>query len=489
MNKLKAEGRLARNLYATALTAVFVALLVVLNVIVFALTEFYGWYFYVTPQYKHEADGIAASYFDNADNQQVDIFFCMEKDDLEADTVYNLVWQTACQYEKKYSFINIENVNIYLDPQKVNRFKNVYDADGNQIGEQNITRDTVIFSSGDRFTVFRMSDFFFLQEDQRIDAYNGEEFMASGIRYVLDSSRPIVYFTTGHGEQISSAYAQLFVCAGYEMRVIDLSQEENVLDERAEIIVCMNPLYDFEKAAQDSGLHTDIDRLQEFIDNGGNFQLFLDPYVSGLDNLSAFISGYGLCVNQGVILRADDDDAVSLDGYTMMPTYASSVAATEIKALVSTSSSSRLIAREVSPLLLDDKNAQGFTVEALLCAGTASIPYQNGEAVGKADNHPFAALSSKKDGGQVALFSGVFMTAQDILQSDQRANRDFFYSLLEYTEDASTPKGATTLVFQSTLLEDLTIAESNRYARILILWVPLAVTLVGAVIIFKRKRA
>ena len=81
------------------------------------------------------------------------------------------------------------------------------------------------------------------------------------------------------------------------------------------------------------------------------------------------------------------------------------------------------------------------------------------------------------------------MTAQDILQSDQRANRDFFYSLLEYTEDASTPKGATTLVFQSTLLEDLTIAESNRYTRILVLWVPLAIVGCGTVIVLKRKRA
>ncbi|MBR6795294.1 MAG: hypothetical protein IKM52_04200, partial [Clostridia bacterium] len=67
--------------------------------------------------------------------------------------------------------------------------------------------------------------------------------------------------------------------------------------------------------------------------------------------------------------------------------------------------------------------------------------------------------------------------------------RDFFYSLLEYTEEAKTPTGATTLVFESTLLENLTIAESNRYARILILWVPLAVTLVGAVLLLKRKRA
>ena len=489
MNQHKTEGRIGRHLHAASLTAAFIAVLVVLNVIVFALTEFYGWYVYVAPQYEHRAEGVAASYFENEKDKKVDVIFCMEEDDLRNDIVYNLVWQTACQYKEKYAFINIKNINIYLEPQEVNRFKEVYDSDGNKIGEQNITRDTVIFSSGDRFTVFRMSDFFFLTSEQRITAYNGEEFMASGIRYVLDDVRPIVYFTTGHGEQISSAYAQLFVCAGYEMRTIDLSREESVLDERASVLVCMNPLYDFEKAAEDSGLHTDIDRLEEFIRKGGTFQLFLDPYVRGLDNLSGLLHTYGLSMKNGTVLRADEKDAVSIDGYTLMPTYASGDAADRIEALVGEVSSSRLIAKEVSPLTLQEKNDKGFSVQPLLYAGNLSVPYENGKAVGEEGAYPFAALSSQKNGGSVALFSGMFMTAQDILQSDQRANRDFFYSLLEYTEEAKTPKGATTLVFESTLLENLTIAESNRYARILILWVPLAVTLVGAVLLLKRKRA
>lgn len=489
MNKEKTEGRVGRQMYAAALTAAFIAVLVVFNVIVLALTEFYGWYVYVAPQYKHQADGIAESYFENTENKQIDVIFCMEKEDLESDTVYNLVWQTACQYKERYSFVNIKNVNIYLDPQEVSRFRTVYDSDGNKVGEQTITRDTVIFSSGDRFTVFRMSDFFFLTSERMIDAYNGEEFMASGIRYVLDSSRPIVYFTTGHGEQISSAYAQLFVCAGYETRVIDLSQEEAELDERASVIVCMNPLYDFEKAAQDSGLRTDVDRLETFIEDGGSFYLFLDPYVRGLENLLEFMDGYGLEISEGRILRADTEDAVSIDGYTLMPTYASGEAANSIKTLVDSASSSRLIAKEVSPLVLNAENPRGFSVQPLLYAGSSSVPYEGSKAVGEAGKYPFAALSSQEDGGHIALFSGVFMTAQDILQSDQRANRDFFYSLLEYTEDASTPKGATTLVFQSTLLEDLTIAESNRYTRILVLWVPLAIVGCGTVIVLKRKRA
>ena len=91
MNKIKTEGRLQRHLHAAALTAAFIAFLAVLNVIVFALTRFYGWYFYVAPQYKHHADGVAASYFENEADRQIDVIFCMEKEELEADTVYNLV--------------------------------------------------------------------------------------------------------------------------------------------------------------------------------------------------------------------------------------------------------------------------------------------------------------------------------------------------------------------------------------------------------------
>ena len=481
---------LERKAYSAALTALFLVAVIVVNAVVVILAEHYEWYFYVSPQYSHQANGISDDYFQNENNREVDIIFCMEKDDLENDPVYGLVWETAHQLRDMYSFINIENVNIYLNPEDVEGFKTIYDQDGNALGEQSITRSSVIFSTEDRFTVYQMSDFFFLSSEQVIEAYNGEEFMASGIRYVLDERQPIAYFTVGHGEQISAPYAQMFVCAGYEVRTIDLSKEEAELDERAEILICMSPLYDFEKAATDSMLRTDMEKLREFIDNGGSFHLFLDPYVGVLDNLSAFIADYGLSVGTGV-LRADDTDAVSVDGYTFMPTYASSDAASSIASLVREVTDSRLIAKEVAPLVLHEDNPQGATVQPLLCAGDASIPYDGEKPSGKEGAHSFAAIAeiNGENGGNIVLTSGIFMTAKDILQSDQRANRDYFYALMEYTEDAVTPKGATTLVFESTLLEDITIAEIHRYARILILWIPLLIVLVGTVIVIKRKRA
>ena len=490
MKMQKKQGRLERRAYGIVLTAVFVAAVVILNVLVMAFSDFYGWYFYVTPQYMHETGGMSDAFLENEDKQQVDIIFCMERDALEADTVYNLVLQTARQMEADYDFIRVvDNKNIYLDPQDFTRYQTVYDQDGNLIGKQTITKDSVIFDAGDNFTVFRMSDFFFLSSEQVIESYNGEEAMASGIRYVLDDTRPIAYFTQGHGEQLSSAYIQMFACAGYDVRMIDLSRDK--IDARATIIVCMNPLYDFEKAAAGSGLHTDMESLENFLLRGGSFYLFLDPYVKDLKNLSGLIASYGLSVDDS-ILRVQAEDAVSIDGYAFMPSYAQSKAASVIASSVQEACSARPFAKDVAPLILNADNERGALLEPLLNAGNMATPYQSTEPSGAAGIYPFSALASASEesgGGKIFLMSGIFMTAQDILQSDQRANRDFFYSVMEYTEGKSTPRGATVLVFESMLLENLTVGESNRYTRILTLWLPLAVMTTGIFIVKKRKRA
>lgn len=484
MKTKETQGRREFRLYSLVLTLAVLLAVVVFNVALGALAEAEGWYFYTAPQYAHEANGLPDNYFGDTQDKSVSILFCAEEEALTADSVSNLVWQTAAQFARKYTFINVKTVNIYLDPQEVEPYRPVYDAEGTLQEMKDISKESVIFVCGERHIVLSLSDFFFLDSQRYITAYNGEEAMAQGIRYVLHDVRPVAAFTVGHGETIAPAYASLLAYAGYDVRTVDLATEE--LHPLTEIVVCMQPLYDFEQAAEGSGLRTEMERIEDFLADGGSLQLFLDPYAGRLEKVDALLASFGLSAGEAV-LRADNQSAVSIDGYTFMPDFADNTLATAVKNKTDAATDARLVVKDAGVVTVGTPTKDA-TVYPLLTAN--ATPYREGEPVGEEDNLCLAARAelSGENGGSVLLVNGIYLTAGDVLESDGRANRDFFYAYLEETEAQRSPLGATTLVFESTLLEDLTLGEANRYARILVLWFPLVLLLCGTVILVRRRR-
>ncbi len=480
------KSRLTRASYGGAITIFVILLALFANGIVYSLAEHYGWYFYAEPRYEHRAGNVDDAYLGHDEGEHVKIIFCEERENIEREVTYNLVYQTALQMKEKYSFVDIKHVNIYLDPNEVEPYRTVYSEDGEKTGTRSITKETVIFDSGERFIAMDLSDFYFLSSDRYIESYNGEEAMAGAMRYVLTETLPIAYLTVGHGEQLASGFVQMLSYAGYDVRVIDLSSE--TIDPRASLVVCMYPLYDFEKAAEGSGLVTDMEAITDFVERGGSFYCFLDPYVQKPARLCEFLASYGIETGD-TVLRADASDAVSTDGYSFMPHFADSETGNRLSAAVSRVTDARMLAREVAPLALSQSNAQGARVDEILVSGDGTQPTKGGESVGDVGRYPFAALSSREDGGSVFVMSGVYMTAQDLLRSDQRGNRDFFYALMQETGDIRAPLGATTLMMNdSVLLEGLTMGTAHFYTRILVLWLPIAVVAVGAFVLLRRKR-
>lgn len=480
------KSRLTRASYGGTITVFVILLALFVNGIVYSLAEHYDWYFYAEPRYEHAVGRIDDAYYGYDEGEHVKIVFCETKENVEREVAFNLVYQTALQMKEKYAFVDIEHVNIYLDPDKVEPYRAVYSEDGEKTGTRSITKETVIFDGGDRFIAMDLSDFFFLSSERYIEAYNGEEAMASAMRYVLGDVLPIAYLTVGHGEQLASGFVQMLSYAGYDVRVIDLSSES--IDPRASLVVCMYPLYDFEKAAEGSGLTADIEAITAFIEGGGSFYCFLDPYVQKPARLCELLASYGIETGD-TVLRADTAAAVSVDGYSFMPQFADSGVGRRLEGVVSVVTDARMLAREVAPLVLNKNNEMGALVSEVLVTGDGAQPTKGGNAVGDAGSYPFAALAEREDGGSVFLMSGVYMTAQDLLRSDARGNRDFFYALMQETDGIRAPLGATTLLMNdSVLLEGLAMGTANFYTRVLVLWMPIAVIAVGAFVLLRRKR-
>ena len=98
---------------------------------IYGLSSRFGWYFATGETYEHTIGDATDGYLaEVADKGDVTILFCDARDSLEADSVFNLVWQTALQFSQKYDFISVENVNIYTNPERVEPYKYQREADG-----------------------------------------------------------------------------------------------------------------------------------------------------------------------------------------------------------------------------------------------------------------------------------------------------------------------------------------------------------------------
>ena len=474
---------------STAMIALFVAVVVVLNMIVYALAEHYGWYAYTTEKYEHTITDASVSYFAPLDTEDktVRIRFCMTEDALKQDVANALVYNTAKQFAQKYDFIELEYLNIYLDPAEVNQYRFETDPETGKKTEKNsISKESVIIDDGEQYTdfaVLSISSFFVLDENATILAYNGEEVMAAMIHRVLTEERGTVYFTRNHGESSSAVFYNLLVCAGYDVRELDLCANE--IPQDAAVIVISNPLYDFEKSEASSGIVSELDRLQAFLEGGGMLYVMLDPLVGALPHLDALLADWGL-QRQDATVR-DVSESLTSDGLTLMTEFGNGATAKKIAGRVEWASDARVVLKNASPIKLSGENAAGAVPEAILTSAPGSASYANGEQLSSAGSFPLAALARQRDGGSVFLVSSVFLAARDAIQSNGYANADLLYALFEEVDGASVPLGCSVLSFETDRLQGLTMGTAHLFTALLVGMIPLTALTVGAVIRIRRK--
>ena len=155
--KEKAKGLFrragARGEIGAATVAVVIALIVILNVIVYALGSKYSWVLYTAPRYEHTIGSSSETFFSDLDQgRDLKIRFCMNEEDLEGDAAYRLVLETARQFADKYDFISVDFINTVVYPDEVSRYKYgaapQYDEDGKKIKKNNVTKESVVVDAG-----------------------------------------------------------------------------------------------------------------------------------------------------------------------------------------------------------------------------------------------------------------------------------------------------------------------------------------------------
>ena len=503
-NKAKAAV-VADGRFPAVITVVLLAILIAANGIVYALTNYFGLYLYSSDTSEMDVSDAVDPLFKEMEKRgrKVEILFCMAEDDLAYHDTGAFVYYTAKQMAEKYSnVISLEYMNILTKidstgKSRASLINNEYKA---ALAEGEVLRDSsVVFTytstiTGQKHyrvltdnTSIGFASFFLLDASGNAVAYQGEEILAS-MSVLSTAEKPkLAYFTQYHGEVVDVSLTTLLICAGYDIRVLNLRNVSSI-PEDCDLLVISAPQTDFEKASADSGVRTEIEHLTAYVENGGHILATTHAYLKNpLKNLDAFFASYGISImREGDVTGIVKDSANSLptDPYTLVASYAEGKLLDTLKkrvpdlgGVVLTESAALKLSGNAKPLLFSSSAA---TLEA------------NGETVNTDGDYVLAATAQVNGKGNIVLVPSVYLTATDVMTSNTYSNRALIYGLIETQFMDSTqnaqylPYGCHSVNLMTDMLENLTARAARIYTAVIFL-IPTALA-VGGFVVLRRRR-
>ncbi len=303
-----------------ALTALIIAMVIVVNVIFSALSQKFLWYTDLTPDHLFTVSDACFDVIRNGDqgfeestspiekvneiraekqaadpnfdpsSMKINIIFCDDRDKWNADnTTAQYIYYTALQLVEEFpEHIALEFVNIVHNPTRLIKY-GAYD-NGN-----------VIVEFGTEFRLRHIDDFF-VANDEESDpwAYNGEKMFASAIMAVTRAESPVACLTVGHGETLpSDDLLKTLDTAGFEVKSLDLRTEE--VPSNCRLMIVFNPISDFMDSDDGVTEIDEIDKLDTYLDGGNSLMVFMSPDSLGtkrLDNFENYLEEWGITYNR-----------------------------------------------------------------------------------------------------------------------------------------------------------------------------------------------
>ena len=292
-----------RSLTGTAVTALVIALVILINVAVGALFSGQLWWIDLTKKELHSlspaAEKLLGQTLDSANREAggevlVEIIFCADPDMITGNGQLRYAYYTAKQMEKAFSDrIKVSTTNVWSNPSSVDEYRvNAYSS---------IYQSNVIVASGTEFRVISGSAF--VKEDAYGDGFNdyyGEKLFLSTIMAVTRAEAPICCLTVNHGEAFAtdegkanySEFVKVIENAGYRVQYLDLEKEEIPADCR--LIITLDPQTDFVSDFGSTGTVSEAKKLEKYLAETNSFMVFTDADTPKLFNLEELLEQWGI---------------------------------------------------------------------------------------------------------------------------------------------------------------------------------------------------
>ena len=288
--------------YSIALTAVVIAILVVVNILVSVLpTTLTKYDISSTNLYSITS---STKVVVNALEKDVTIYWVVQSGK-EDEVIENLLGK----YEGLSSHISVVKKN-----------PDVYPTFTSQYTSADVPNNSLIVECGSKNRYISYDDIYLTDVDYTTYSYvysfDGEGAITSAIDYVVADELPKVYMLEGHGEEsLSSEFETQIDKENIELDTISLLNTDIPSDASALLIY----------APQSDISEEEATILKDYIEDGGKLLVIAGPTENGtLTNLYSILEDYGVETTDGIVVESDRNYYAFQQPYILLPEISSS---------------------------------------------------------------------------------------------------------------------------------------------------------------------
>ncbi len=295
--------------YSSVMIVVFVAIIIVINMIAGNLPSKYTQLDISAEKLYTIGDETKAMLKDL--DKDVTIYQIAQSGS-EDETISNLLQRYADESEH----ITVEVKDPVVNP----KFVSEYTTD-------NLSSNSLIVVCGDRNKVINYNNIYQSELDYNTYSYNttgfdGEGQITSAIAYVTSEDLPILYTLEGHGEQeLDSTIKEDVEKANMDIQSLNLLTEGSVPDD-ASCLLINSPTSDFSDDEKDA--------IITYLENGGKAMIFSDYTGTEMKNFDAILENYGVKRAEGLVFEGDSQHYAMQMPYYLVPTVESTDITSEV---------------------------------------------------------------------------------------------------------------------------------------------------------------
>lgn len=284
--------------YSVSAIAVFLAILVFVNLIVSMVPEKYR-SFDITKSRLNTLTGDTEDFISALDKDVT--LYVINNENNKDETVD----RTLNQYKELSKHITVE----YVDPTANPKFAAKYTEDPVYAG-------SIIVTTGDISKVIQADELYRYEANYQTysyeeTGYDAEGQITSAIQYVTEENHAKVYELQGHGEApLTSPFSDIITKANFVCESVSLVTEEAVPDDCSLLVI---------NGAQKDLSEDDVKKISDYLANNGKLLVMLDAMSDNLTHLDGLLSNYGITVVDGVVVEKDESKIYAQNPLYLLP--------------------------------------------------------------------------------------------------------------------------------------------------------------------------
>ena len=366
--------------------------------------------------------------------------------------------------------IQVESVDLSETPTFAQRFE----------GQANLSYGTIVVECGSRFQTLNSSDF----TSTETQTYTAENKLTNTILSVMSEQTQTIYLLTGHSEKEFGIMESLLNQTYYSIEQLQLLTSE--IPEDAQLLLCISPKTDFSAE--------EIEKLDQYLEQGGNAQFYFDVGVNGLDRLVAYLKEWGITVNNDYLYESDTNRFYGSGGSAAINIIP------DVEEYLFTSGVNQnalMIVPFSRSLTLGDDNIKKAVVVPLLSTSDQAYARTDFSADGfsspaegdTAGSYAMSAMAVRQQDGQETnlMVTGTSQLLLNSLLEDNStyANGDYFLNSVAWM---SQMEDAVKIRAKSLVSDTLKLTVGTGIRFTVVIFVISLLALVAGVVIWARRR-